>query len=59
MVDVMCGSSECDTHGPENRACMPIPLAQPYDPDYVYTNKTCLTFVRTQEVMNDDCSLGL
>ncbi|ELU17892.1 hypothetical protein CAPTEDRAFT_214208 [Capitella teleta] len=58
MVDVMCGESECETFGPENRACMPIPLARPYDPDFHPTNKTCLMFVRTQEVMNDDCGLG-
>ena len=54
----MCGESECDTTGPENRACMPIPLAYPRDPDFSNTNKTCLMFVRTQEVMTDDCSLG-
>ena len=54
-MDVMCGESECETEGAENRACEPIPVPQS-DPDF--TNKSCLMFVRTQEVMRDNCELG-
>ena len=57
MMDVMCGESECETEGVENRACLPIQLP-PNDPDFSTTNKTCLMFVRTQEVMPEDCQLG-
>ena len=57
MVDVKCGESECETTGFENRACFPIEL--PYnDPVFSQTNKSCLMFVRTQEVPRDDCKSG-
>ena len=54
MVDVMCGEDGCSTFGPENRACVPIPVPTR---DRDFRNKTCLMFVRTQEVMRDDCRL--
>ncbi len=56
MVDVTCGETECETSGPENRACFPIEVNQRTDPDFY--NKTCLMFVRTQEVPREDCQLG-
>ena len=55
QVDVMCGASECETEGAENRACEPILVLRG---DRDFTNKTCLMFVRTQEVMRDNCELG-
>lgn len=57
MVDVKCGETQCETHGIENRACFPIEL--PYnDPVFSRTNRSCLMFVRTQEVPRDDCKPG-
>ena len=56
MVDVECGESMCETEGAENEACFPMYIPK-YDPDF--SNKTCLMFVRSQEVMRDDCSLGM
>ncbi len=55
MADVTCGLSECDTYGAENRACFPISVPK-HDPDF--SGKKCLMFVRTQESLKDDCSLG-
>ncbi len=55
MADVTCGHSECETRGAENRACFPISVS-PHDPDF--RGKECLMFVRTQESLKDDCSLG-
>ena len=55
MADVTCGVSECETEGAENRACFPIIVGR-HDPDF--RGKQCLMFVRTQEVLRDDCSLG-
>ena len=55
MTDVKCGESECETEGAENRACFPISVGS-YDPDF--NGKQCLMFVRTQEVLRDDCSLS-
>ena len=55
MADVTCGATECETRGAENRACLPITVAK-NDPDF--GGKQCLMFVRTQEVLRDDCTLG-
>ena len=55
MADVKCGASMCETTGAENRACFPIFLPK-NDPDF--GNKECLMFVRTQEVVDEDCTLG-
>ena len=56
MIDVKCGETECETEGAENIACFPMYIPK-YDPDFS-NNKTCLMFVRSQEVMREDCSLG-
>jgi len=50
-VDVKCGDG-CDGTVP---ACFPIPI--PAD-DPVFSGKKCLTFVRSQSVPNQDCTLG-
>ena len=55
LVDVKCGDDGCSTTGVENRACVPIPVAVN---DVDFRNKSCLMFVRTQEVLQDDCRLG-
>ena len=55
MTDVKCGDSGCETRGVENRACFPISLPHG-DPDF--SHKPCHMFVRTQEVLQDDCKLG-
>ena len=56
FVDIPCGSNGCNTTGPENTACFPIPVPED-DPNY--TDKTCLKFVRTQEVMPLSCEQGM
>ena len=56
FVDIPCGSSGCNTTGPENTACFPIPVPED-DPNY--TDRTCLKFVRTQEVMPLNCEQGM
>ena len=56
MADVDCGESGCIVDGFENEACLPIELP-PGDP--VFSGfKECLMFVRSQEVLKDDCMLG-
>ena len=55
LVDVKCGDDGCSTSGVENRACVPIPVPVG---DVDFRNKSCLMFVRTQEVLQDDCRLG-
>ncbi len=56
MVSVECGHDGCQTDGVENRACLPI-IVPKGDPDFkppIY-KKPCLMFVRTQEVLKDEC----
>ena len=55
LKDVKCGADGCQTTGIENRGCSPIEV--PYlDPDFY--SKPCIMFVRSQEVLQDDCKMG-
>ena len=56
LVNVECGQSGCETQGPENAACLPITVP-PGDPAFSGV-KDCLMFVRSQEVLKEDCSIG-
>ena len=53
MVEVECGESGCEAH--TNAACRPITLPPG---DEAYEVRPCLMFVRSQEVLRDDCRLG-
>ena len=55
LKDVKCGDDGCQTEGVENQACHPIKV--PYG-DVDFRNKKCIMFVRSQEVLPDDCKLG-
>ena len=54
-MDVPCGMDGCNTTGIENQACDPIDIPSD-DPDY--TDRECIKFVRTQEVLPLNCEQG-
>ena len=60
LEDVECGETGCETHGPENRACLPIHV--PFnDTDFGFNQKDggCLMFVRSLPVpFSSSCRLG-
>ena len=56
LVNVKCGSDGCDTSGPENHECFPIPIPSN---DEVFRDRDCLMLVRSQEFMQDTCKLGM
>jgi len=57
LEDVECGVDGCQTDGPENRECFPIPV--PQDDPVFGGHQKCLMFVRSQGVPNENCSPGL
>jgi len=56
LENVECGADGCQTDGPENRECFPIDVP---DNDPFFGSQSCLMFVRSQGVPNEDCVPGL
>ncbi len=54
LVNINCGEDGCDTDGPENEECAPIPIP---DNDPFFKGQ-CLEFVRSAATTSDDCALG-
>ena len=51
-VDIECGNG-CSTSGVENQECFPISI--PSDESF-FVNFECLSFVRSESGVNDDCT---
>jgi len=56
LVNVECGDDGCQKDGPENRECYPIDMP---DNDPFFSSLSCLMFVRSQGVPNEDCVPGV
>ena len=56
-INVECGEDGCSTEGMENRNCFPIPIPTD-DPDFGNSGKNCLMFVRSEQGVNDNCTMG-
>jgi len=56
VVNVECGADGCQTDGSENRECYPIDVP---NNDPFFGALSCLMFVRSQGVPNEDCNPGI
>jgi len=56
LENVECGADGCQKDGPENRECYPINVP---DNDPFFGSLSCLMFVRSQGVPNEDCVSGI
>ena len=55
LEDVDCGASECETDHMAKRSC--LPMAVPPG-DAIFGNRTCLRFIRSEQVPFDDCRVA-
>ena len=55
LENVDCGETECETDDMAKRSC--FPMAVPPG-DAIFGNRTCLRFIRSEQVPFDDCRVA-